>query len=599
MRKYLLLLMYFVFVFTLNAQDFPLVSMSDIYDENPDINNCYEGKLKDSEKQKAMNYVNYIRSFHKLKSVAYASNYDKETAKSALITVANALLDHFPKSSYYCYTQDGYNGSSTSNLFIYASTTPSRMPTTETGIQEWIIDEGIEDVGHRRNLLNPFLKYTSFGRVDGYSKAQSSWFVTGMSIKVHQFPDYHNLSDWTPDFVAYPFEDYPSAYVNPNWYLSFTLIADKSSPWNNDNRLIDYSQASVKVTDPNNNQLSISNLKYDYQGYGVPNCIYWKVTGLQKEVRYTVTISNVKVGGTSRNYTYWFRITDNPPSAGLQPPTPLSPPDNATDIEIPVTLSWSNITDAQFYALQVATNSNFTNLVVDTKTLTTNSYTLTNLLPSTKYYWRVATIKNNQQSGWSAIYSFTTKNIVLTTPVPLSPLDGGTSVDLKPTFTWSKVAAADKYHLQLSLDPAFDGFSLVIDKSDITDTIYTSTTKLSAKTMYYWRVRAQKGSNFSDWSATKSFWTLDPSIVEQVPNNLFEQSIIIDDPMKATISLKNIDEIATVSLYNLFGERIQLKELTYNGIAINIPYDKIPSGVWILKIETKDIIQTLRLLIPK
>ncbi|MFN3782146.1 MAG: hypothetical protein ACK4SO_08220, partial [Candidatus Kapaibacteriota bacterium] len=362
-----------------------------------------------SEKLKALQYLNYIRSFHNLKQVYYASQYDKETAKASLISVANSLLDHFPKSSYHCYTQEGYTGCATSNLYLGANYNPSSIYTTEKGIIFWIIDKNIEDLGHRRTLLNPFLKYSSFGRVDGYSKANPNYFLTGMSIKVHQLPEYHNLSDWLSEFVAYPYNDYPSSYFDASWYLSFTLVVDKQNIWNNDNKKIDYSQATVKVVDPNNNQLTISNLKYDYFGYGVPNCIYWKVSNLQKDVKYTVTISNVKVNGTPKDYTYWFRITDNPPTAGLQPPNLLSPPDNASEIQIPVTLSWSIVPEAQFYALQVSTNSTFDNLLVDVKNITTNSYTLTNLNDNTIYYWRVSSIKDGEASNWSIPFSFRTK----------------------------------------------------------------------------------------------------------------------------------------------------------------------------------------------
>lgn len=597
MKRFATLIFLLLFGVLIYAQDFPLVSMGELYDENPDVNNCYEGKLKDSEKQKAMGFVNYIRSIHNLKPLQYASSFDKETAKSALITVANALLDHFPKSSYHCYTQDGYNGSSTSNLFIMGSYSPAYMPPTEYGIQSWIIDKGIEDIGHRRNLLNPFLKYTSFGRVDGYSKVQSNVFITGMSIKVHQFPDYHNLWDWTPEFVAYPYNDYPSSYFDQSWYLSFTVVADKSNIWNNDNKTVDYSQATVKVADPSNNQLQISNLKYDYQGYGVPNCLYWKTSGLQKEVKYTVTISNVKVNGTPRTFTYWFRITDNPPTSNVQPPTLLSPPDNSADVEIPVTLSWSNVTGAQYYALQVDTNSNFKSPIVDVKSLTTTSYTLSQLYPSIKYYWRVATIKDQQMSNWSPTFSFRTKDVPLAAPMIVSPTDGETSVDLKPTFTWSKVPMADRYHLQVCLDDSFDDFALIINQDNITDTTYTSSVKFFPKSIYYWRVRAAKLTSYSPWSEVKTFWTLDPSTV-QLEKNQEQKFIVIDGPDKANIMVNNL-QVDFVALFNVLGDMIVLHEGNRSGKVIEIPYHTIASGIWILEIRSSERVQTVYLLIIK
>ncbi len=597
MKRILFVWVALLFGINLNAQDFPLATMSELYDENPDVANCYEGKLKESEKQKAMQYLNYIRSFHNLKPVQYNSTYDKETAKSALINVANALLDHFPKSNYQCYTQDGYNGSTTSNLYLASALSPNNLPGTEKGMQSWIIDANVEDLGHRRNLLNPFLKYTSFGRVDGNSKTQPSYLLTAMSIKVHQFPDYHNLSDWTPEFIAYPYNDYPSAYVDPTWYLSFIVVADKNNIWNNDNKTVDYSQATVEVKDPSNNKLQISNLKYDYLGYGVPNCIYWKTSGLQKEVKYTVTISNVKVKGTPKTFTYWFRITDNPPSANLQPPTPLSPPDNATNVEIPVTLSWSQVSGAQFYALQVSQNSDLTNPIVDLKNLTTNNYTLSALNPSIKYYWRVAAIKDQQMSNWSQTFSFTTKDVPLTAPITITPLDGETNVDLKPTFVWTKVPLADRYHLQVCLDDTFDDFALIINQDNISDTVYTSATKFFPKTIYYWRVRSAKSTSYSNWSNVKTFWTLDPNTVEYEQNSQ-PNYILIDEPSKAFISL-DISYAKSIMLYNIFGEKLNLSETIQRPNLIEIPYQKLTNGFWVLEIKTDDKIETKFLMIIK
>lgn len=580
------------------AQDIPLVNVTDLYDVVPNVSNCNEGVLKNSEKQKAFESVNYIRSIHGLKPLQYSSAFDIEVAKSALISVANALLDHFPKSSYQCYTQDGYNGSSTSNLYLGSAFSPSSVVETEKAIQVWIIDKNVSDIGHRRNMLNPFLKYCSFGRVDGYSKAQSNLFLTGMSLKVHQFPEYHNLSDWMSDFVAYPVNDYPSNYFDGSWYLSFTVIADKSSPWNNDNKTIDFSEATIKITDPSNNQLSISDIKYDYLGYGIPNCLYWKASTIQKEVKYTVTISNVKVNGSPRTFTYWFKITDTPPNTSLQPPTPLSPADNSTDLEIPVTLTWSSVIDAQYYALQVSNYSNFSNLIVDEKNLTNNQYTLTQLSPKTKYYWRVAVIKNQQQSGWSNIFSFTTADQPLAAPSPIEPIDSATSIPTKPTFAWSPISGATKYHLQVSLDQTFDDFSLIINQTDISSAFYNSTVNFYPKTQYFWRVRASNGSQFSPWSTTRTFWTLDPASITDYSSEK-ETNFVVFNEQSASIKLADGSLTNKIILVDILGNSIEINLNSTEIYKVQLPFEKLNSGFWNLLIFTKNSIAHYKILIIK
>ncbi len=583
---------------SLFAQDFPLVNVPDLYDVVPDVSNCNEGVLKNSEKQKAFEAFNYIRSIHGLKPLQYSSAYDNEVAKSALISVANALLDHFPKSSYQCYTQEGYNGSSTSNLYLGAAISPSSVVETEKGIQVWIIDKNVSDIGHRRNMLNPFLKYTSFGRVDGYSKAQSNLFLTGMSLKVHQFPEYHNLSDWMNDFVAYPVNDYPSNYFDASWYLSFTVIADKSSPWNNDDKAIDFSQATIQITDPSNNQLTISDIKYDYLGYGVPNCLYWKASTIQKEVKYTVTISNVKVNGSPRTFTYWFKITDTPPNTSLQPPTPLSPADNSTDLEIPVTLTWSSVIDAQYYALQVSNNLNFSNLIVDEKNLTNNQYTLNQLSPKTKYFWRVAVIKNQQQSGWSSVFSFTTADQPLVAPLLVEPIDSATSIPTKPTFVWNPVSGAIKYHLQVSLDQTFDDFSLIINQTDLSSASYNSTVNFYPKTQYFWRVRASNGSQFSPWSATRTFWTLDPAFIADNYSQK-ETNFLLVNQESANIKLPNVSIINKIILVDILGNTIGINSNPIENNEIQLPLEKLNSGFCNLLIFTTNSVEHYKILVIK
>ncbi|OQW90651.1 MAG: hypothetical protein BWK78_06480, partial [Thiotrichaceae bacterium IS1] len=90
--------------------------VSQFYDVVPDINTCSEGKLKQVEKTAVLSAVNYVRSLHHLDLVEYNSTDDVLTAKSALISAANCELTHEPTAAMRCYSEQGYKGSSTSNL---------------------------------------------------------------------------------------------------------------------------------------------------------------------------------------------------------------------------------------------------------------------------------------------------------------------------------------------------------------------------------------------------------------------------------------------------------------------------------------------------
>lgn len=268
--------------------------IADIYEVLPDIKNCNEGILNDSEKQKALEELNFIRSLHGLKPVTYSYKDDIYTAKAALIIVANEKMNHHPDPSYKCWTKEGEHGCSTCNLYM-AWDWEKPVPKTEEFVIGWIIDDRVESLGHRRWLLSPFLKSTSFGRVDvpGF---------TGAAIKVIN----DDTATANVDFVAYPFEEYPKNLFSKNWYLSFSVVVDRNNPWGNEN--INFKNRVIEISDESGNLLSVNSIQYNNDGCGVPNHLQWKVNGLKNGVKYAVSIKNVKVLGKDKNYEYWFRL---------------------------------------------------------------------------------------------------------------------------------------------------------------------------------------------------------------------------------------------------------------------------------------------------
>ena len=55
-------------------------------------------------------------------------------------------------------------------------------------------------------------------------------------------------------------------------------------------------------------ELKVSSQKHNNEGYGVSNILQWKVNGLKKGVKYTVVIEDVRVGGDTGKYSYWFKL---------------------------------------------------------------------------------------------------------------------------------------------------------------------------------------------------------------------------------------------------------------------------------------------------
>lgn len=485
---------------------FDEIANPDLYTTQPNIANCSEGALKESEKQKILDYVNRIRAIHGLKPVIYDYAGDEAAMKGAMVCAANSEIQHDIPSSWQCYSERAKYGTMNSNLYIQWMGAPN-YPQSEVSILSWMYDLNQPQLGHRRAIINPFLASISFGRCDGTPKVQSQYrYVTTMSLK---YLDNLNqkISDTDIEFVAYPHNNYPPVLFNKNWLLSFTAIYDKNNWWNNQN--VDYSNAVIEVTDPQNRKMNVHSISYDNQGWGgLMNCLKWKVDGLQDGITYTVKISNIRVNNVTKSYTYWFNLQD---SGGQNPPgqVVLSEPANGS-INQPtdVTLKWNSVTNATSYKLQLAENENFNPVILDINVGNSTSYDLKNLKTSTKFYWRVSAQNSYGSGPWSATWNFTTQQQAAQMPGLILPPDNEIMVSLTPTFIWSAAKDATAYQLQVATNSNFLAQTLVINEQNITTTKFkvSTTNKLAENRNYYWRVRQSQPTQ-GQWSDVYMFTT--------------------------------------------------------------------------------------------
>lgn len=287
-----------------------------IYDQLPVVNTCSEGLLSQGAKDRVLKAVNETRALHDLPPVLYSFLHDEDAQKSALIINATGTLTHHPSENAECYSQEGYDGSSTGNLF-----SGHQLTDAVYHILGWINDANnvstVSAVGHRRWIITPFLEYVSYGQVYGPS-----------CLKVFDFNRESPYDQTTNvDFVAFPYNKYPYLFFNEGFGgmgapWSFTMIEDKNSSANNQ---YDYfSSANVVVREKNNRRrLKISNIKYtqpksktvrttlttqniyfDSQGFGVPNIITWKVADWEFDTWYEVEINNIQTKSGETHFTY-------------------------------------------------------------------------------------------------------------------------------------------------------------------------------------------------------------------------------------------------------------------------------------------------------
>jgi uncharacterized protein YkwD len=274
------------------------VTIATVYDTAPNVGSCSEGVLKESERQKVLNYLNAIRANHGLPAVQYNHADDRGTAKASLIIAANSTLSHTPASTASCWTQEGFDASGTSNIAIGTSF-GTTLRSSESFIDLWIKDSTVQSLGHRRWLLNPFLKFISFGRVD---KVVGGTTVSGSVIKVI-YTEQQALAASTPEFVAFPFHETSARLYNSGIFMSFSVLADRSDFWKNGN--VSYAAASITIRTEGGDNVPVTIVGSDGEAYGLANVILWTAP-VANNTRYLVTVRNVQVGGVPRDFEYWF-----------------------------------------------------------------------------------------------------------------------------------------------------------------------------------------------------------------------------------------------------------------------------------------------------
>lgn len=189
----------------------------------------------------------------------------------------------------------------------------------------------------------------------------------------------------------------------------------------------------------------------------------------------------------------------------LAPPTLTTPANNATGVSTSPLLDFANVTGSTEFWIQIATDAGFGTVVVSDSNFTISQYSASGLTAGTDYWWRVATQNTNGFGSFSSPFKFTT---VPTTPgqvTLVSPSNAATNLSAILALSWSAVATADSYYVQV------DSVSASFAALHPTATGYSAGTSrqvtLSPSKTYYWRVRAVNSAGNGTYSTTRSFTT--------------------------------------------------------------------------------------------
>jgi hypothetical protein len=251
---------------------------------------------------------------------------------------------------------------------------------------------------------------------------------------------------------------------------------------------------------------------------GLPSTGTWTLTRSPGTVTTTGTGTSTTITGLAAG-TYNYTVTNasacTSPSSALivinaQPVVPPAPvANNAANLSsTSFTATWTGLTSATGYMIDVATNNGFTTFVSGYNNKNVGNVTtsdLTGLSPSTPYYYRVRAFSSCGNSSNSNIITATT----LQNP-PLPPVANQATAVTQTAFTvsWNITATATAYLLDVATDEGFTTFITGYNDKDVGNVTTFNVTSLSPGKIYFYRVRARNSGGASESSNTISSTTL-------------------------------------------------------------------------------------------
>ena len=226
-----------------------------------------------------------------------------------------------------------------------------------------------------------------------------------------------------------------------------------------------------------------------YTMVATPTATTYTDSGLTQNTTYYYKVQAVNSGGLSSYSSLAYATTTN--SSGA-----LSAPTNLTAAVVnssQMYLTWDPVSYATSYYVYRATSPSdtYTNIA----TITTTTYTDSNLSLNTTYYYKVQAVNSAGISSDSSIVYATTTSSNGAPSVPTNLT--ATTVSTNQIFlTWNSVSNATSYYVYRATSPS----GTYTMAATPTTTTYTDSS-LTQNTIYYYKVQAMNSSGLSSFSA--------------------------------------------------------------------------------------------------
>ncbi len=199
---------------------------------------------------------------------------------------------------------------------------------------------------------------------------------------------------------------------------------------------------------------------------------------------------------------------------GRLKPQPIEPAANAVLTGFNAGFRWTPVPGAAYYIFEIDDSPNFTSVDYRAKTLVP-AHTPTQKLANATYYWRVIPVDARDHHGTAMSPVPFTLNWNFA-PTLLAPEEGAT-LPFTPTFEWTAVPGADRYFLEVDINPNFTNPT----RYETRNTSFTPVHPLSNED-YYWRVQAVdaagNGGPFSEVRRFTRRWDYAPVLLTPTDN---------------------------------------------------------------------------------
>jgi len=270
----------------------------------------------------------------------------------------------------------------------------------------------------------------------------------------------------------------------------------------------------------------------------------------------------------------------------------LASPSNGAKVNqnIPVQFSWSPQGIFKSSELQIATDSIFTNLIVDQKNISETFFKTNNLSTNTSFFWRVRNLSDQGTSDWSSIWKFQTSDafIKVISPDGNEKLKAGNKIFI----VWND-NIDEKVKISLLLNHA--DFKVISDSTNSTGSLtWTVPSNFSSDTTFTVKISSILNASINDESG--KFFEINTSSVsvsdKSVNANTFTVFPNYPNPFNPNTSIKvNIVKagLLSIDLYNINGQKIKsiYNKFALPGIqSIDFNGSDLSSGVYFYRVSS-------------